>query len=157
MIRHLRQTLQLLQKRMLYSDLGGMSIVIGDWWTSADAAEPTTDQEEATLNIVMRFSRNIILQFHSQSIGAWSDIQELFTLSTMANLAAQVCLMDQSFLAKPIANGLFYDLSTLSALDFTQSKWNQNDISEMTIGKTYGMASGKSEPRGGIFLEQENV
>lgn len=141
------------EENALYSDLGGMSIVIGDWWTSADAAEPTTDQEEATLEYRNEIQQKYNFTISQQSIGAWSDIQETFTLSTMANdPAAQVCLMDQSFLAKPIANGLFYDLSTLSALDFTQSKWNQNDISEMTIGgKTYGMVSGKSEPRGGIF------
>jgi ABC-type glycerol-3-phosphate transport system substrate-binding protein len=40
----------------------------------------------------------------------------------------------------------------LDCLDFSESKWNQSVINEMTAGNSiYGMAVGKPDPRGGVF------
>lgn len=136
-----------------YQDLGGMEIIIADWWSSGEESEPTTAEEEATQEYRRMIQEKYNFTIVQKSIGGWGDHQETFTLSTMANApVAQIFVMDQSFVAKPLANNLFYDLSTLECFDFTESKWNDAMIDLMTQGDAiYGMATGKSEPRLGVF------
>ena len=136
-----------------YRDLGGMEIIIADWWSSGEEEEPKNAQEEATQAYRKEIQQKYNFKIVQKSIGGWGDHQETFTLSTMANTpAAQIFVMDQQFVAKPLANNLFYDLATLECFDFTEEKWNDNVVNLMTQGEhVYGMATGKSEPRGGIF------
>lgn len=136
-----------------YRDLGGMEIIIADWWSSGEEEEPTNAQEEATQAYRKEIQEKYNFTIVQKSIGGWADHQETFTISTMANTpAAQIFVMDQSFVAKPLANNLFYDLATLECFDFTEDKWNSNVVDLMTQGEhIYGMATGKSEPRLGVF------
>jgi ABC-type glycerol-3-phosphate transport system substrate-binding protein len=60
--------------------------------------------------------------------------------------------LDYRFVAKPMANGLFYDLATLDELDFSEDKWSVAVKNLMTKGDSiYGMRAQKSEPRGGLI------
>ncbi|HWT76822.1 MAG TPA: extracellular solute-binding protein [Mobilitalea sp.] len=134
-------------------DLGGMEIVIGDWWSPAEEAAPTTAKEEATQAYHKMIQEKYNFKMKQVAVADWGTMQETFTTGAMAGTpAAQVFLLGQSWVAQPLANGLLYDLSTLKNFDFTQSKWNQAVIGEMTFGNSiYGMASGKAEPKLGVF------
>lgn len=134
-------------------DLGGMEIVIGDWWSPAEAAEPTTTQEEATLEYRQMIQEKYNFTMKQVAVADWGTMQETFTTSTMAgDPAAEIFLLGQGWVAQPLANGLLYDLSTLKGFDFTESKWNQSIKDTMTFGDaTYGMASGKPEPKLGVY------
>lgn len=134
-------------------DLGGMEIIIGDWWSTAEEKEPTTAQEEATQEYRKMIQEKYNFTIKQVGLGDWGSYQEIFTVSTMAeDPAAQVFLMAQSFLAQPLANGLLYDLSTLDNLDFSEAKWNQSVTELMTKGDSiYGMTAGKAEPKLGVF------
>jgi ABC-type glycerol-3-phosphate transport system substrate-binding protein len=134
-------------------DLGGLEITIGDWWSPETPAEPTNQQEEDTLAYRTMIQEKYNFTMKQANIGEWGSYQELYTTSVMSGEpAAQIFLLDQRWLAQPLANGLFYDLSTLDCLDFSESKWNQSVINEMTAGNSiYGMAVGKPDPRGGVF------
>ena len=134
-------------------DLGGMEIIIGDWWSSAEPAAPTTAQEEATQEYREMIQEKYNFTMKQVSLGGWGEHQETFTVSTMAeDPAAQIFIMAQGFVAQPMANGLFYDLATLDNLDLSDEKWNPIVIEQMSKGDSvYGLASGKHEPRTGVF------
>ncbi len=134
-------------------DLGGMEIIVGDWWSPAEPAAPTTAQEEATLEYREMIQEKYNFKIKQVAVTDWGGMQELFTTSTMAeDPAAQVFLLGQGWIAQPLANGLLYDLSTLDNFDFSESKWNQSVKTTMTYGDAiYGMASGKPEPKLGVF------
>lgn len=134
-------------------DLGGMEIVIGDWWSSADPAEPATAQEEDTLAYREMIQEKYNFTMKQVAVADWGTMQETFTTSTMAeDPAADIFILGAGWTAQPLANGLLYDLSTLKSFDFTESKWNQSVKNTMTFGdSTYGMASGKPEPKLGLY------
>ncbi len=136
-----------------YRDLGGLDILIADWWSGPEG-EAKTQQEEDTRAYRKEIQAKYNFTIKQQSIGGWGDHQETFTLGTMANdPAGQIFCMDQGFIAKPFSNNLFYNLSSLETLDFTEEKWNRTVLDLMTApdGNIYGMATGKPEPRCGVF------
>lgn len=135
-----------------YKDLGGLEIIIGDWW-SGEEGEPTNAQEEATRQYRKEIQEKYNFTIKQTSIGGWGEHQENFVVSTMANAPmASLFMMDQGFIAKPLANNLFYDLATLDSFDFTESKWNEAVREQMTDGNhVYGMANGRPEWRQGVF------
>lgn len=134
-------------------DLGGMEIVIGDWWSPAEAAAPTNAQEEATLEYREMIQEKYNFTMKQVAVSGWSGMQELFTTSTMAEEpAAQIFLLASDWVSQPLANGLFYDLATLEDLDFTESKWITNVTEKMTFGDSvYGMNAGTAEPKLGVY------
>lgn len=134
-------------------DLGGMEIVIGDWWSSAEPAEPANAQEEDTLAYRQMIQEKYNFTMKQVAVADWGTMQETFTTSTMAeDPAAQIFILGQGWTAQPLANGLLYDMATLKNFDFTESKWNQSIRNTMTFGDSiYGMASGKPEPKLGVF------
>lgn len=139
----------------LYTDLGGMEIVIADWWTT-EQTEPDTAQEIATKEYRDYIQQTYNFTIVQKSIGSWGDHKATFIQSTAANMpAAQLFVLDNEWLAAPLKKGLCYDLSTLKAFDFTEDKWNKTDLDLMTVGDSvYGMVSGVSEPRIGVFYNK---
>lgn len=134
-------------------DLGGMEIIIGDWWSSAEPAAPTTAQEQATLEYRQMIQEKYNFTMKQVAVADWGTMQETFTTTTMAeDPAAQIFILGQGWTAQPLANGLLYDLSTLKNFDFSESKWNQTIKNTMTFDNSiYGMASGMPEPRLGVY------
>ena len=136
-----------------YKDLDGLEIIVADWWSSGEEGEAKTEQEQATRDYRKEIQAKYNFTIKQIAIGGWDDHQESFVVSTMANAPlGQLFMMDQGFIAKPLANNLFYDLATLECFDFSESKWNAAVIDQMTQGEhIYGMASGKPEWRVGVF------
>ena len=134
-------------------DLGGIDIIVGDWWTSAEPGEPKNQQEEDTLAYHNSIQEKYKFTLQQVGITDWGGMQELFTVSVMANdPAADIFLLGQDWTAQPLANGLLYDLATLDSFDFTESKWNQSTINLMKYGESvYGMSTGMAEPKLGLF------
>ena len=134
-------------------DLGGIEITVGDWWSSQEPEPPKTAQEEDTQAYRDEIMSKYNFSLKQVAITDWGGMQELFTTSVMADdPAAEIFLLEPAWTAQPLANGLLYDLSTIDAFDFTESKWNQNTLEVMNYdGSIYGMAVGRSEPRGGVF------
>lgn len=134
-------------------DLGGMEILIGDWWSSGEEAEPTTAQEEATQEYRRMIQEKYNFTIKQVALGSWEDHQETFTMSTMAeDPKAQVFLMDAGMVAQPMANNLFYDLATLENIDVHDEKWNASTTTLMSQGDSvYGLSEGAPQPRLGVF------
>jgi len=137
-------------------DLGALEITVGNWWATDPPAEPVTQQEEDTLayreEIMAKYNFNI----KEVNLGTWMEYQEIVVSSIMAgDPAADVFIMDQKFIAAPLQQGLLYPMDTLTNFDFTAEKWNPQVKDLMTFdGSIYGMATGRMEPRLGIFFNK---
>lgn len=134
-------------------DLGGMEIIIGDHWSKETPDPPKTAKEEATLAYRQEIQEKYHFTMRQVAVAGWGDMTDTCTNSILASdPAAQVFVLDQGFVAKPMSNGLFYDLATLDELDFSEDKWNDSLIDLMTRGDSvYGMAAGRPEARGGLY------
>jgi len=132
-------------------DLGGMEIIIGDWWTGE--SEPRNQKEEDTLAYRNDFMQKYNFTIKQTAVTDWGGMQELFTTSVMAGEpAAHVFMLGWGWIAQPLANGLLYDLSTLKNFDFSEAKWMKYITELMTFGgSVYGMAAGTPEPKLGVF------
>jgi len=134
-------------------DLGGMEIIIGDHWSPEVPADPTNAQEEATAKYRQEIFAKYNFKMQSKTVAGWGEMTDLCVNSiTAGEPAAQLFELDYRFVAKPMQNGLFYDLATLDELDFTEDKWSVAVKDLMTKGDSiYGMRAQKSEPRGGLI------
>jgi hypothetical protein len=134
-------------------DLGGIDIIIGDWWSAEEPAEPTNAREEATQEYREMIQKKYNFTMKQIGITDWYGMQETFTTTTVAeDPAASIFLLQTDWIEQPLSNGLMYDLATLEEFDFTEDKWNSSVRDIMTYGDSiYGMAEGKPEPRIGVF------
>lgn len=134
-------------------DLGGTIITIGDWWTTDPNPEPQNQREEDTQEYRREFQEKHNFTLERVNLGTWMEYQEIVVSSIMAgDPAADVLVMDQKFIAAPLQQGLLYPLNTLEGFDFSEEKWNPQVKEMMTFdGNTYGMATGRMEPRLGVF------
>ena len=148
-------------------DLGGMEVVIRDWWYTEPENYPSNAYEEAeqeyrdwiqeTYNFTIR--RECSLEWGDPATEELTnyvstggdDNNYVFALTPMASTTSAV------------QSGMMYDLATLDCLDFTESKF-VNKVHELygKAGSIYAMATGAGEPRCGIFfnkrlLEEANI
>lgn len=137
-------------------DLGGMEIIVADWWTAEEQAEPETAKEEATQEYRDWIQETYNFKIRQLGIDGWADHPETFVnFATTGGDENYAFVLYTSSLGAPMASGLFYDLSTLDCLDFTADKWNAATTNLMTKGSSvYGMRAEESEPRGGIFFNK---
>lgn len=134
-------------------DLGGQTFIIGDHWSPEVPGEPKNAQEEATQKYRNEIFEKYNFYMQSKTVAGWGEMTDTCVNSiTAGEPAADIFELDYRFVARPMANGLFYDLATLDEFDFTEEKWNKAVLNLMTKGDSiYGMRAGKSEPRGGVI------
>jgi len=133
-------------------DLGGATIVQGAWFNlrpepgTSEAADNTLAriaELEEKYNFKMEFLELPVEQYH-----------ENFTSSILAGdpIVDVGVIEDRQFFPGYVAKGFLYPLSDLGVFDFEDPKWNKAFIDFTTYkGKVYGMATGKTDPRSGIF------
>jgi ABC-type glycerol-3-phosphate transport system substrate-binding protein len=134
-------------------DLGGMEIIVGDWWSPQEAPEPKNQKEEDTLAFRNDFMEKYNFKIKQIATADYGAQQELFSTSVMAGSpAAHIFILEQAWTSQFLQNGLLYDLATLKNIDLTEEKWNQNTVELMRYGNSvYGLSVGRSEPRNGVF------
>lgn len=138
-------------------DLGGMEIIIADWWTNTPKTLDTpnlTAQEEARLLYLDEMMKKYNFTVKQQKMSDWGDPhKENFSISTTANdPMAQIWLMANDWVLPLINQGLCYDLSTLDNINLSDSRWNPAIVDQMTMGtSTYAISWGNFEQRRGVF------
>lgn len=140
-----------------FRDLGGLEVIIGDHWSPDEPAAPTNAQEEATAKYRQEIMTKYNFKIQSKTVAGWGDdmINTCVDSITAGEPAAQLFELDYRFVAKPMTQGVFYDLATLDELDFTEDKWNTEVMDIMTMGDAiYGMRAAVSEPRGGVIFNK---
>jgi len=140
-------------------NLNGMQVIIGDTYSPEITSAPTNAWEEARM-----LYREEIMKTHNCTIAAkkvadWDQMEEVYINSVQEGKpVAQVFELDYRFIAKPLSQGLFYDLATLEDLGISlnkrehKDKWSDAVNKVMTKGKSiYGMRTEWMEPGGGII------
>lgn len=136
-----------------FDDLGGMSIKIGDWYTSEDTGE--TDYAKATEDYRKEIMEKYNFKINRESAYSYTDQQETYVNGVMSNSpSCQLFYLYQEMVSAPLMKGLMYDLKTLPEFDFTEEKWNQTVVELMSIGNGIWGMSPENEPRGGVFFNK---
>ncbi len=142
-------------------DLGGMQIVVTDYWSAADGtpAEPTNSAAEAQLEFREWCMKTYNFTMIQKSDGDWAaNPQSLLDFINTQGEENRVMIMRPDSVSTAMNGGLLYDLSTLDCLDFTDSKWNSAIVSLMSKGDAiYGASTGKAEPREVVFFNKRLV
>ena len=138
-------------------DLGGMEIIVRDWW-SGDPAEPTNDYEEAREEYRDWIQETYNFTIKEQAISDWTSAPADFTeyATTGGDENYIFVVRDDPAITNAMTQGLMYDLSTLDCLDFNQPKFQKNKLHEQyTKGNSiYAMFAGDSEPRTGVYFNK---
>ncbi|MDE7222839.1 MAG: extracellular solute-binding protein [Acetatifactor sp.] len=139
-------------------DLGGMEIIVRDWWSPAEPAEPQNDYEEARQDYRDWIQATYNFTIKEQAISDWGSAPQDF-----ADYATTGGDENYVFVVRPDAavtsamfSGLMYDLSTLDCLDFSEEKWQASGMHELMSFKNaiYGMYAVDNEPRGGVYFNR---
>ena len=138
-------------------DLGGMEIIIRDWW-SGDPAEPTNDYEEARDEYREWIQETYNFTIKQQAISDWgSTPQDFVDYATTGDDNNYVFILrDDPAITSAMASGLMYDLSTLDCLDFSAPKFMRNKLHQQYSkgDEIYAMYAGFSEARTGVYFNK---
>ncbi len=138
-------------------DLGGMVIVVADWWSSDwHNSTPNTFEEEERFYYRTWLEETYNFKIYSDAVSTWASSPEDFVnFATSGGEENYVWLLRSNAILGPMQSGLFYDLSTLDAFDFEEEKWNGIVRDLLTKdGAIYGMRAEAAEPRKGIFFNK---
>ncbi|MBQ6660452.1 MAG: InlB B-repeat-containing protein [Lachnospiraceae bacterium] len=146
------------KKKSSKVDLGGIHVLIGDWWSGdADLYWDTVDDATREYQQSLMTQGNYTITRGSVYPGGWANQAEAGILSIMMDEPlADVMVFDYRFIGNFFAQEepLFCDVSKCEAFDFSDEKWNKAVIDAMTIGdKIYGFAVG-FEPQTGIYYNK---
>ena len=143
-------------------DLGGMHIVVRDWWSDAEGnwPEATSEFMEAQQEWWTECQENYNFTITSQAISDWAgaapDFVDYVTTNGDENNYVFVLHGDPAIISS-MQQGLMYDLATIPWLDFTKEKFTRNKNHELyALGSSiYGMATGYSEARTGVYFNKQ--
>lgn len=137
-----------------FDDLGGMEILIGDWYTSADK-EAKSDYAKATQKYREDIQKQYNFKIKRDNVYSYTDMQSTYVNGVMASdPMCDLFYLYQEFVSEPMMNGLMKDLSKLPELDFSEEKWNPTVTNLMSIGDGIWGMNTEAEPRGGIFFNK---
>nr|MCR4867673.1 hypothetical protein [Lachnospiraceae bacterium] len=118
-------------------DLGGMKIIIRDWWSPAlDAeypAEAKSDYEEARNAYREEVETKYNFSMREAAISDWGGANSDFVDYVTSGGDSEnyiFTLHTDPTTANAMASGLMYDLSTLDCLDFSEDKFQRNKLHE---------------------------
>jgi len=139
-------------------DLGGMEIVIRDWW-SGDPAEPANDYEEARDEWREWIQETYNFTIKQTAISDWGSTPQDFVdyVTTGGDDNNYVFILrNDPAIVSGMSNGLMYDLASLDCLDFSADKFQKNLLHEQYAkgSEIYAMFAGPSEARTGVYFNK---
>jgi ABC-type glycerol-3-phosphate transport system substrate-binding protein len=138
-------------------DLGGMEIILGDWWTPDEVKEPKNAYDEARRDYLNFVQETYNFKIKQCAISSWGDMPTDFVnFATSGGPENYVFIMRQGGeLISAVQNGLMYDLSTLDCLDFSEAKWDKTVEKIGTVGTArYLMRGEEHEPTTGVYFNK---
>lgn len=133
-------------------DLGGIEIIIGDWYSMEGEAVPVNMYEDQTAKYRQQLFEKYNFTVDKKTVAGWGEMENTYVNSVMAAApVAHVFELDYRFISTPMSYGLFYDLATLEEFDFSEERWNDSVRNLMTKGNSiYGMSPEANVPGGGL-------
>ncbi|MBQ7359084.1 MAG: extracellular solute-binding protein [Lachnospiraceae bacterium] len=138
-------------------DLGGIEVIVRDWWSPAEAEEPKNAYEEARQEYRDWIQETYNFTIKNVGISSWASTPEDFAnYATTGGDEHYVFVLRQgSELVSAMNSKLMYDLSTLDCLDFSEDKWKDGVHNMFSKGTAiYGMRGETPEPRGGLYFNK---
>lgn len=141
-------------------DLGGMEVIIRDWWSSGEEPEPQNAYDEARKEYLDWIQDTYNFTIKMCAIGDWAsapgDLAEYASAGGDENYIFTV--WQGTSLTAAMNSGLLYDLSELDCLDFTEKKW-VSGVHNLLSDKdgSYGMNANTPEPRTGVFFNKRLI
>lgn len=141
-------------EKKTFDDLGGMDILIGDWYTE-NVQTQKSDYEQEQEKYWEKIQKDYNFTIKRESAYAYQGMQAKFVNDVMANNpSCQLYYLYQEMVSAPLMKGLMKDLSKLPEFDFQEEKWNPTVTELMSIGDGIWGMSTEREPRGGIFFNK---
>lgn len=135
-------------------DLNGITITVGDWWSSG-IAQIKTQKQLDQLAYRSKLEKDYNFKIKNVKLGSWAEYKNVVVASIMAdNPAADIFILDQTMLPEPMKFRLCYPVSELPSFHgFRNEKlWNQSIKKAYTEdGKTYAFSEEKDSPGLGVF------
>lgn len=140
-------------------DLGGMEIIIRNWWSPEERAEAQNEFEEAKYEYLDWIQETYNFKIKELAISDWGSAPQDFVdyVTTGGDDANYVfVLRADPATTSAMAQGLMYDLGTLDCLDFSDAKFQSNKLHDQYAkgGKINCMYAGYSEPRTGMYFNK---
>ncbi len=140
-------------------DLGGMEIIVRDWWSPEEPSAPMNDYQEARKEYFDWIQETYNFKIREVAISDWESASLDFInyASTGGDNENYVfTLHAEPSISEAMNSGLMYDLAKLDCLDFSQAKFTQNRMHELysTDYAIYAMNAGIAEPGAGIFFNK---
>lgn len=139
-------------------NLGGKTIALCSWW----ASEPDTSTNRGLATEEYREEIEELYNFNFEEV-KWNNFgdfdEEINNYCSTEGGGDEyqnvIFAVANNWITTPMRNHLFYDLSTLDCIDFTEDKWDVSTSDKMTLqGAVYGMRVGAAEPRGGVYFNK---
>lgn len=139
-------------------DLGGIEVIIRDWWSGDGEPKEATDAyEEARQEYLDWAMETYNFKIKEMTISSWGSVPEdfqnyaqsggdeyyIFTLRAGAELTGAM------------NSDLMYDVASLGVFDFSDSKWSSGVHNQYSKGgKVYGFRGILAEPRVGMYFNK---
>lgn len=139
-------------------NLGGIDIQLIDWWSGPDAegGEPrsTSDAELREWHKWSQEKYNYKLK--QCQISGWdSHPQTVSNFCITGGDENYIFIIDNRSVISGMRAGLYYDLSKVTDVDWSNEKWDRSTREIMSKGsKFYSMRPIIPEPRGGVFFNK---
>lgn len=140
-------------------DLGGMEVIIADWWSSDEEGEEEdlSAYDEAHDAYIDWMQETYNFTIKSKAVTSWADVPENFVnYATSGGDENYIfVLYPGSATMSAMSSGLMYDLAKLDVLDFSDDKWLDVVTDVMSEGDAvYGMRADIHEPSAGMFFNK---
>lgn len=140
-------------------DLGGMSVILADWWSGENWEEtPASGPMEEDTRAWHRWTQKTYnyKMIQKQLTGSWdSHPQAVSNFCINGGKENYVFTIDARSALVGLKSDLFYDLSKLKNIDWTKSKWASGTEKMFNKGSSfYFMRPLVPEPRGGVFFNK---
>ncbi len=139
-------------------DLGGMTLILGDWWSPATYEEddPMTAWDQMVLDYHHEVESELNFTFNQIGLQNQGEYNSVLINSFINNdPACHLFWGKAENIVSMASQGLLYDLSTLDAFDLTEEKWPDVITDYFTVnGKVYAARADVDEPRTGVFFNK---
>ena len=140
-------------------DFEGMNVQVADWWSPADGLQGQTAKSPMEED-GKKFRQYGMLAYNytcdQYGIGGWgSHPQTVANFCTTGGDENYVFVIDGRSISAGMKANLFYDLSTIKSVDWSNKKWNKAVRDKMTKGSSfYACRPIDPEPKGGVFFNK---
>jgi len=141
-------------------DFGGTKLVIADWWSNPNGRlteKPKSPVEEDTNSFRQWMNYTYNMDTDQAGIGGWgSHPQTVANFCTTGGEENYVFVIDGRSISAGLKAYLFWDLTKLESVDWTQKKWLPGVTEKMSKkGAVYGCAPTlHPEPKTGMFFNK---